>query len=609
MKKPGGDIVWLTALILLALLPRLFILHTRGFEIFHSDQAIVGLMGKHILEGKPMVYFYGQAYMGSLEAFMAALMFSLFGMSLFSLQLAPLIFYLGFLVVNYFLFKKCFGKPMAILTNFFLALSPAYLTVLSMTALGGYPETLFFGSLVLLGIIYNPKATRFLFEKRNLVAFLTALAAGIGFWVNNLILMYFIAAVLFILFHGRPPESRPTPSVLPAGCGAGLRRIKKILFLEELNLPRILRVLLLLWHIYLVFFVVLNLLSFILGPKEWLPNPPFHVKILKHLFLILAFEIVGLWLFKQGLRKFAQVIASYAPWILGFLLGSSPAWLYSLLGGEGMRMIHASSMIYAKDLPHQLFHVLGVGFVREVMGIPFHFLYQWKGAESLAAWGMVPVVFFPVIYFFTLGKRGQVSESTRSKYLSAFPIYLLFVVLFICLFNNLTAGRYLCPLHAVVAFFFAFSIVHLWNQKRRPLAIILFSLIVFNRLYTNLQYFITLPSGKNFRQGIENTIQFLQGERIKAAYVPGDFSYLLTFFSKEAVVFAPYHSYDRYPRYSALADREERVAYLFEESNAFYSIFQNSIDSHKIPYQKTWIMPFLIYTLDRSLKSEKGWVP
>ena len=36
---------------------------------FNSDEAVVGLMAKHISQGARPVFFYGQVYMGSLDAF------------------------------------------------------------------------------------------------------------------------------------------------------------------------------------------------------------------------------------------------------------------------------------------------------------------------------------------------------------------------------------------------------------------------------------------------------------------------------------------------------------------------------------------------------------
>jgi len=55
----------------------------------HSDEAIIGLMGKHILEGRYFpFYMYGQAYNAGAawEAYLAAISFALFGVGVISLK-------------------------------------------------------------------------------------------------------------------------------------------------------------------------------------------------------------------------------------------------------------------------------------------------------------------------------------------------------------------------------------------------------------------------------------------------------------------------------------------------------------------------------------------
>ena len=46
---------------------------------FNADEAVVGLMARHVLDGKIPVFFYGQAYMGSLDALLVAGAFRLLG--------------------------------------------------------------------------------------------------------------------------------------------------------------------------------------------------------------------------------------------------------------------------------------------------------------------------------------------------------------------------------------------------------------------------------------------------------------------------------------------------------------------------------------------------
>src|SRR6266542_928865 len=55
---------------------------------FDSDQAVIGLMGKHLSEGRAFpMFLYGQSYIFAVEAWMAAVSFLLFGVSVAALKL------------------------------------------------------------------------------------------------------------------------------------------------------------------------------------------------------------------------------------------------------------------------------------------------------------------------------------------------------------------------------------------------------------------------------------------------------------------------------------------------------------------------------------------
>ena len=70
------------------------------------DTATVGLMGIRILQGERPLFYYGQNYMGALEAYVAAALFRLFGVSTTVLSLAPTLFALGWIAGAFFLFRR-----------------------------------------------------------------------------------------------------------------------------------------------------------------------------------------------------------------------------------------------------------------------------------------------------------------------------------------------------------------------------------------------------------------------------------------------------------------------------------------------------------------------
>ena len=76
----------LVGILAIALALRLFFVLT-PHGIIDADEAIVGLMGRHVLRGEFPVFYYGQSYMGGLEAHLAALAFALGGASPLILKL------------------------------------------------------------------------------------------------------------------------------------------------------------------------------------------------------------------------------------------------------------------------------------------------------------------------------------------------------------------------------------------------------------------------------------------------------------------------------------------------------------------------------------------
>src|SRR5256714_5632781 len=97
---PRAFHVGLVALLLVGLAFRLAIILSPLGEL-DGDEAVVGLMARHIaFLGERPVFYYGQPYLGSLEALSAAPLFTLFDSSTLALKLVPTIYSLGFLALS-----------------------------------------------------------------------------------------------------------------------------------------------------------------------------------------------------------------------------------------------------------------------------------------------------------------------------------------------------------------------------------------------------------------------------------------------------------------------------------------------------------------------------
>lgn len=166
------------------------------------DELIVGLMGLHVTRGDFPVFFYGQNFMGSLEAFLGGALFQLIGVTPLALELLPVILSLIFIFLQYLLIKKFFGNRVALLSILFIAIPPLFLLRWAHEARPHYPLTMVFGSLLLIishQLIYRslPSTTK------KLLYMALGLIAGIGWWTNYLIITFILPVGLFIFLENK----------------------------------------------------------------------------------------------------------------------------------------------------------------------------------------------------------------------------------------------------------------------------------------------------------------------------------------------------------------------------------------------------------------------
>jgi hypothetical protein len=152
--------------------------------------------------------------MGSLEAYVAALWFGLLGPGDVALQLAPLTFGVGFGLASYLFARHLGGPRVALLALALLAVAPPADALWHVTPRGGYPEMLFFGTLVLL-LAAKIGAEEPAAPARRWAGL--GLSAGIGFWCHLLIGVYLVAAALYLLLV-RPRCARERGPWIALGC-------------------------------------------------------------------------------------------------------------------------------------------------------------------------------------------------------------------------------------------------------------------------------------------------------------------------------------------------------------------------------------------------------
>lgn len=190
----------LGGLLVVALAVRLAVLASPLGEL-DGDEAVVGLMARHIaFLGDRPVFYYGQQYLGSLEAFTAAPLFRLFDSSTALLKLVPAIYSLGFLWLSMTLARRLLGDGPALITGAYLAVPPAMWAVWSTKARGGYAELLFLGEALLLATLWVAEPTR---RPRARGGLAWGWLAGLAFWTHLLAVVYLVPCAVYLVARRR----------------------------------------------------------------------------------------------------------------------------------------------------------------------------------------------------------------------------------------------------------------------------------------------------------------------------------------------------------------------------------------------------------------------
>src|ERR1051326_2475906 len=143
-------LLWACIIMLVASLFRLFVIASNWPET-NSDEGTMGMIALHIayLHQHPLIY-YGQSYMGTLQGYIGALLFHVFGPSLFALRLGLVLMFTLYLIVMYLLVSLLYSRGLALVTLFILSFAPRDLLYHQLIAIGGHAELPLFGALLLL---------------------------------------------------------------------------------------------------------------------------------------------------------------------------------------------------------------------------------------------------------------------------------------------------------------------------------------------------------------------------------------------------------------------------------------------------------------------------
>lgn len=191
---------WLAVagVVALAAVVRLVLL-VRANWMIEADEATLGLVARDIQTRHIRPIFYpGQAYMGSLQAYGAALLFALFGMSREAVKTIPLVGSLLFVATAMLLARRLYDDRAGLVAGLIAAVPSLYVISNTVRMYGPVVEVMAIGNVVLLiGIdtVYrnNPPARYWL--RCAIIGLLT----GFGFWLHTSILFYALPVAVVLL--------------------------------------------------------------------------------------------------------------------------------------------------------------------------------------------------------------------------------------------------------------------------------------------------------------------------------------------------------------------------------------------------------------------------
>jgi hypothetical protein len=173
-----------------------FLVHADG--MMDSDEAIPALQGKHIAEGQiPAVFYYGARFQGSFPQHAYALLFWIFGYSVFLVKATALAVFMAFIAVQYFLVRDVLSREAAILASAFYALPFMHLVLASFDVGSGFPFVLLFGAL-----IFSLTRRIVVRDEDRLVPAL-GFVMGLAFWTHQIAIIFLLTSSAFLLFHFR----------------------------------------------------------------------------------------------------------------------------------------------------------------------------------------------------------------------------------------------------------------------------------------------------------------------------------------------------------------------------------------------------------------------
>lgn len=482
---------------------------------FDSDEAVEGLMARHVLNGELPAFFWGQAYKGVPEVYLAAGLFAAFDSSVILLKSVTLACFAAFVAANFLLIDKIAPRTVAVSSSLLLIFAPPALVLWSLSANAEYIFIMLLGTiLLLLGTDVEAAGHRGRREAGTRGRlFAAGVITGIGMWVHP----------LFVAYVG--------PLLAIAAVRTGVHRRMFV----RVSMPA------LLIGIGAAIYLLLAITAFFTGGFT-VRLGPLHVsatspqKMMQIAVAISACAIVVQFLARSN-RDVRASVTPYWPIAAGLLIGYAPALLYSAAVEVARSPLRSTnlqqSLAAAPDIFGNILPILAGFKIPTTERLPLPVIAALPGIAALVA------------YMWRNRVRLWGAMSIARDF---FPLFVLIIpALFIVggVYLDAQSYRYLVPWYAGLAVAWSAGSFALAGN-RWPIAAAIVAAIAGIHVWQQVIWYGKLsPDAESLA-----IIDCLKQDGIRGGSADYWTSYKLTFLARETVIIVPDNGVDRYPPYT-----------------------------------------------------------
>ena len=179
-----------------------------------ADEAVWGLMARHVLDGDLSTFYWGQSYGGTHEVFLTAVVFAVLGSSTLAVKLVPMALFAVAALLVWRVGRRTVGEPAARIAAALFWIWPSYVVWKSVRAHGFYGSALVLSLLALLLVL----RLRDELSRRDIV--LLGFVLGLGWWATPQFALVAAPAVVWLLVVQRDALLRFWPALPAAVLGA-----------------------------------------------------------------------------------------------------------------------------------------------------------------------------------------------------------------------------------------------------------------------------------------------------------------------------------------------------------------------------------------------------